>query len=177
MQSLAFFKSVTADKSNLLDRLLKLLAENGIRYCVINGLAAAAYVEPLVSLDFDMVVASYQLGRFESLLASTFIVRRGARQIEITLQGSDLRVNVYTDPRYADFVERAQTRPILGMNLPAATVEDVLKGTIWNAQDPQRSAVLRQRDLVDLNRLVSRYPRLLERVPAALRQRLVTDGA
>jgi len=37
MQALAYWKAVTADRSEFLDRLVALLAESGIRYCVIGG--------------------------------------------------------------------------------------------------------------------------------------------
>jgi hypothetical protein len=49
------------DQSNLLEKLISLLKERGIRYCVIGGQAVNAYVEPLVSLDLDLAVAVNQL--------------------------------------------------------------------------------------------------------------------
>ncbi len=51
MQALAFWKAVTLDQANLLERLIDLLDENEIRYCVIGGQGVNAYIEPLVSLD------------------------------------------------------------------------------------------------------------------------------
>ena len=46
------------DGSGLLERILALLDENRIRYCVIGGQAVNAYAEPLVSLDLDVAVAA-----------------------------------------------------------------------------------------------------------------------
>lgn len=57
MQELAFWKAVIVDESNFLEAVIALLAENQIRYCVIGGQGVNAYVEPLVSLDLDLVVA------------------------------------------------------------------------------------------------------------------------
>lgn len=37
MQALAYWKAVTADRSEFLDRLVAVLRESGIRYCVIGG--------------------------------------------------------------------------------------------------------------------------------------------
>ena len=37
--------------------LLGILSETGSEYCVIGGLAVNAYVDPVVSLDVDIVVA------------------------------------------------------------------------------------------------------------------------
>ena len=176
MQALEFFKIVTADKANLLERLLKLLDDNNIRFCVIGSVAAGAYAEPLVGLDFDIVVTSYQLGRFESLLTNTFRVKRTSRQIEITMPNSDLRVNVLTETRFADFVERAERRALLGMTLPVARAEDVLQSIVWQNQDTARAKWKRQKDLADMMRLLQAYPKLEAQVPAPLLTKLRASG-
>ena len=51
MQALEYWKAVTTDKAGFLDRVIALLAESGVRYCVIGGQAVNAFVEPVVSLD------------------------------------------------------------------------------------------------------------------------------
>ena len=61
MKALSFWKAVTLDKSNLLEEVFALLDEHDVRFCVIGGQAVNAYVEPLVSLDLDLVVAVGQL--------------------------------------------------------------------------------------------------------------------
>ena len=133
MQAFQFFKTITADKANAIERLRQILADNSIRYCLVGGIAASAYIEPFVSLDLDIVIAAYQLGRFESQLASTFIVKRHPCYIEITLAGSDVRFNAQTESRYADFVERASMRQVLGLMWSVAALEDVFQATIWAA--------------------------------------------
>jgi hypothetical protein len=87
--------------------------------------------------------------------------------------GSDLRVQIQTDERYRDFVERAILRPILGVVLPVAAVEDVLQGKIWAALSPERRGSKRQKDLADIARLLESYPQLVERVPEEIRKQLV----
>jgi hypothetical protein len=49
MRARDFWRTVTVDRSEFLDRLLATLAEHRVRYCVIGGQAVNAYVEPLVS--------------------------------------------------------------------------------------------------------------------------------
>jgi hypothetical protein len=49
-----FWKTVVADRTDFLDRLIALFAEHGVRYCLVGGPAVNAYVEPLVSLDLDI---------------------------------------------------------------------------------------------------------------------------
>jgi hypothetical protein len=66
MKALSFWKAVTMDKANLLDEVQALLEEHSIRFCVIGGQAVDAYVEPLVSLDLDLVVAVDQVDRIRN---------------------------------------------------------------------------------------------------------------
>ena len=80
-----------ADTTGFLDRLIALLAQHRVQYCLIDQQAVNAYVEPLVSLSQP---------------------------------GSDLRVQIQTDPRYASFVERAAIRDVLGIPLPVAALEE-----------------------------------------------------
>ena len=60
-----FLNSVARGKSDLLQQLLGILAETGSRYCVIGGLAVNAYVEPVVSLDIDIVIAVHDIENVE----------------------------------------------------------------------------------------------------------------
>lgn len=176
MQAYAFFKTVTGDRDNLLERLLKLLDQNNIQFCVIGSAAVSAYAEPLIGLDFDIVITNYQLGRFESLLVNTFRVKRTPRQIEITMPNSALRVNVFTETRYADFVERAEMRNVFGAELPVARPDDVLRGTLWASEDAARAGWKRSKDLLDVARLVQTNPKLRARVPPAVLSKLQAMG-
>ena len=172
MQALTFWKTVTMDTENLLERLLALLVEHGIAYCVIGGQGVNAYVDPLVSLDLDLAISVGQLATAEALLAQHFTVRRFPHSLNISVPGSDVRVQIQTDPRYGAFAERATEREVLGLWLPVAAVEDVLQGKIWAALDGERRPSKRQKDLADIARLVEAYPNLISQVPAEIRQRL-----
>jgi hypothetical protein len=173
MQALPFWKAVTMDESDLLERLLDLLREHGIRYCVVGGQAVNAYVEPLVSLDLDLALAAGEVERLERLLAPPFHVERFPHSLNVSLPGSDLRVQVQLDRRYQEFPGRAAEREVLGRRVPVARLEDVLQGKVWAASDPTRRPSKRQKDLADLARLLEAYPHLRERVPADLLARLV----
>ncbi len=161
------------DQSDFLESLIGLLKEHGIRFCVIGDHAVNAYVEPVVTLDLDIVVAVDQLDRVEALLASRFQVKRFAHSINVSAPGSDLRVQIQIDPRYAPFVERATEREVLGMILPVASLEDALQGKIWAVQDVSRRASKRQKDLADIARLLEAYPELRDRVPEEIRRQLL----
>jgi hypothetical protein len=168
-----FWKTVVADRSDFLDRLLALLSEAEIRYCLIGGQAVNAYTEPVVSLDLDLVVAVEDLPRVEVLLREAFSVERFPHSLNISDPGSDLRVQIQTDPRYPPFVARASVRDVLGLQLPVASLEDLLQGKVWAASDDTRRPSKRQKDLADIARLLESYPQLRERVPASILARLM----
>ncbi|MCX6048930.1 MAG: hypothetical protein NT075_27835 [Chloroflexi bacterium] len=128
MQALTFWKTITMDHSNLLEQLITLLAEHQIRFCTIGGQAVNAYVDPVVSLDLDLVIAIEQIEEAEELLKTKFDLKRFPHSLNISLKNSDLRVQIQTDPRYFAFVERAAIQEVLGLPLPVASVEDVLRG-------------------------------------------------
>lgn len=175
-QALTYWKTITRDQSNLLETLISLLKEQGIRYCVIDGQAVNAYVEPLVSLDLDLAVAVDQMEKVTALLESHFDVRRFPHRLNVGMPGSDLRVQIQTDARYGPFVERASTRTVLGMTLPVANLEDVLRGKIWAVMDPERRGSKRQKDLADIARILEKYPDLRTQVPQEIRARLHTSA-
>lgn len=173
MQVLQFWKTVTMDHSNLLENLIALLRDRDIQFCVIGGQAVNAYVEPLVSLDLDLVVAVHQIERVESLLEKQFTVKRFPHSLNISMPGSDVRVQVHTDARYASFLERASTRTVLGMELPVANVEDILQGKVWAVSDTERRGSKRQKDLADIARILESYPNLRSKVPQEILSRLM----
>lgn len=131
-----------------------------------------AYVEPLVSLDLAVVVASEQIPALQAALSS-FEVRTFPHGIDVSARGSDLRVQIQTDPRYAAFVARASPREVLGVTLRVACVEDVLQGKVWAASDETRRPSKRQKDLADIARLLDAHPDLRASVPQDLLDRLL----
>lgn len=161
------------DQSNLLEQFLNLLAEYQIQFCAIGGQAVNAYVDPVVSLDLDLVIALEQLEQVEVLLSTHFEVKRFPHSLNISLKDSDLRIQIQTDARYFAFVHRASIQEVLGVSLPVASIEDVLQGKIWAFQDPARRASKRQKDLADITRLLEAYPDLRSQVPDDILARLL----
>jgi nucleotidyltransferase AbiEii toxin of type IV toxin-antitoxin system len=173
MQALEYWKTVTADRVDFLDRVVAALSASGAQFCVVGGQAVNAYVEPVVSLDLDIAVATADLAPLEASLRGQFRVERFAHSVNVSAAGSDLRVQLQTDDRYSAFVERAALRTVLGLTLPVASVEDVLQGKVWAVQDPKRRPSKRQKDLADISRLLEAYPDLRDRVPAEVLARLL----
>lgn len=173
MQAVEFWKAVTVDRSNLLERFVELLRAHDVRFCLVGGLAVNAYVEPVVSLDLDVVIAGDQLEQVRALVVKTFSVERFPHSLNVAIPDSDLRIQIQLDPRYAAFVDRAVSRDVLGLQFLVAAVEDVLQGKIWAAEDSTRRRSKRQKDLADIARLLEQYPHLRSSVPTAILDKLV----
>ena len=173
MQAATFWRTVTMDHADLLERTLEILAEAGAHYCVIGGQAVNAYAEPVVSLDLDLALAPGELERIGTLFEPPIRIERFEHSVNLSAPGSDLRIQLQTDPRYQEFPARAELRDILGHRLPVAKLEDVVRGKVWAASDPTRRASKRQKDLADIARLLEEYPELRELVPQSLLERLI----
>lgn len=173
MQAAAFWRTVTMDNSDLLERSLQILEEAGARYCVIDGQAVNAYAEPVVSLDLDLALAPGEIERLGALFGPPIRVERFEHSVNLSAPDSDLRIQFQVDPRYEDFPARAEVRDVLGHRLPVASLEDVLRGKVWAASDSSRRASKRQKDLADISRLLEGHPELRELVPQSILQRLI----
>jgi hypothetical protein len=156
----------------LLESLIRLLDEHKAKYCVIGGQAVNAYAEPLVSLDLDLVIAARDLEQLTPILSAQFVVEEFPHSLNVSTPGSQVRVQIQTDPKYLDFPNRAERREVLGLELSVASLGDLLQGKIWAASDPTRGATARQKDILDTARLIEKYPHLRPRVPADLLKRI-----
>jgi len=173
MQAATFWRTVTMDHADLLERALQILAEAGAHYCVIGGQAVNAYAEPVVSLDLDLALAPGEVERLGALFGPPIRMERFEHSVNLSAPDSDLRIQFQVDPRYQEFPARAEMREILGHRLPVARLEDVMRGKVWAASDPKQRASKRQKDLADIARLLEKRPELRQLVPEAIQQRLI----
>lgn len=173
MRAEAFWRVVVADHTDFLSRVIELLTKHGIRYCLLGGQGVNAYVDPVVSLDLDVVIAVEQLPELERLLTEEFTVERFPHSINVSARGSDLRLQLQTDPRYEAFLASATVRDVLGIRLPVAGLEDILQGKVWAVLDSSRRPSKRQKDLADIARLIEAYPHMRQKIPDEVLARLV----
>lgn len=168
-----FINRVAHDKSDIIQVFLDILSKTGSRYCLIGGLAVNAYVEPVVSLDMDIVAA---VENVEAICREArglgFKVEEFEHSVNITSASSDLRIQLQSDPRYQKFVSNAEDRDVLGYRMKVARVEDVLEGKVWAYMDKQRRRSKRQKDLADILRIVEKFPQLEATLPENVREEL-----
>jgi hypothetical protein len=168
-----FQKLVTEDKSDFLDRFLALLRDKNIEYCVVDGLAANAYSEPLVTLDCDVVVVASRLAELEEAARNICRVEQFEHSLNLSDKRSGVRIQIQTDPRYQSFISRSTKREVLERMLPVATIDDLLQGNIWAFQDATRRSSKHQKDLVDIARLIEVHPALAAKVPEDIKKKLL----
>jgi hypothetical protein len=168
-----FYRTVTMDHTDLMSAVLRLLEAAHVPYCVIGGQAVNAYAEPLVSLDLDLVIATERIDDVLAMMPAEVRIERCAHSVHVSQPGSELRIQFQLDPRYAAFLPRASVRQVLGTAMRVADVDDVLTGKIWAAEDVERRASKRQKDLADIARLIETHPELRHRVPRPLLDRLL----
>ncbi len=168
-----FINSVANGKLDIIQMILDILAETGSKYCLIGGLAVNAYVEPVVSLDLDIVAAVEDIETIsEAARGRDFRVENFEHSVNITSKASDLRIQLQTDPRYQGFITDAETRDVLGYKMKVAKLRDVLQGKVWAYMDKERRKSKRQKDLADILRITEAYPDLEEALPQSLRDEL-----
>jgi len=168
-----FLNSVANGQSDIVQLILDILAETGSRYCVIGGLAVNAYVDPVVSLDIDIVIAVADMGSASIAAKGRGLkVEQFEHSVNMSDPRSDLRIQVQTDPRYQDFILRAELRDVLGYRMRVANLEDVLQGKVWAYMDQTRRKSKRQKDLADILRIIESYPQLGTKLPPSLQEEL-----
>jgi hypothetical protein len=126
---------------------------------LIGGLAVNCYVEPVYTLDADIVVVAANLSELAGKLAA-----QGFK--------SELRIQFTTDERYQAFLGRSMEATVLGIRVRIACREDVTQGKLWAYSDPRRRLSQRKKDELDLIRLAEAYPELKAAYPPELREQL-----
>ena len=167
-----FLNGVANSKFDIVQELLDIISKSDVDYCLIGGLAVNAYVEPVVSLDLDLVVASSDIQKLLEAAAEHFQFKEFPHSINLSCTESDLRIQLQTDQRYQDFISRAEKKLVLGYEMRVASVEDVLSGKIWAYMDEERRKSKRQKDLADIFRIIEAFPDLESNLPDEIKSRI-----
>jgi hypothetical protein len=141
--------------------------------CLIGGLAVNWYVEPVYTLDADIVVAASRLKQLSAHLCEKgFTGEEHPHSVNVVAPESDLRIQFTTDERYQGFLARSTEAEILGVHVRVACLEDVTPGKLWAYSDPQPPLRKRKKDELDLIRLAESHPELKSLYPRELQEQL-----
>ena len=128
-------------------------------YCLIGGLAVNCYVEPVYTLDADLVLVAANLPACASALeAQGYCMESHLHFLNAQAPGSELRIQFSTDQRYQTFLSRAIDAIVLGISVKIACLEDVAQGKLWAYSDLSRRLTKRKKDELDLLRIAEAYP-------------------
>ncbi|MDY6844186.1 MAG: hypothetical protein SVW57_08880 [Thermodesulfobacteriota bacterium] len=100
MKGKEFINSIANGKLDVIQIILDILTGTGTRYCLIGGLTVNAYVEPVVSLDLDIVAAVNDVAVISKAAEKRgFKVESFEHSVNLTIKASDLHIQLHTDPR------------------------------------------------------------------------------
>ena len=142
-------------------------------WCLIDGLAVNCYVEPVYTTDVDLVVVTANLEQIATELETAgFRVKKFEHSMNAQRPESKLNAQFTTDPRYQEFLASTTEREVLGVPVPVATLEKIVRGKVWAWQDDQRRSTKRKKDELDLMRIAEAYPELRALIPAEILKQL-----
>lgn len=166
MTAKEFFSHITGEPDDL-KLATEALRSTGQPFCLIGGLAVNHYVEPVVTLDADFAITAGAAVE-EALHARGFEVESHAHSVNARLSGSQLRIQITINSRYADFPKRAVIGELFGVTLPIAILDDLVQGKLWAVQAPERRASKKAKDKADLIRICESHPRIIARIPPGI---------
>jgi len=153
-------------------RLIKACESFGL-YCLISDVAVNCYVEPVYTLDADVVVIARSLPKVSAYLQEQgFKTEVHPHSVNVLAPGSKLRIQFTTDERYQAFLARSVEAKVLGVRVKIASLEDVTQGKLWTFSDPRRRLSKRKKDELDLIRLAEAHPDLKSAYPGELREQI-----
>ena len=165
-----FMNIICNGQEDLLQKFLDLLTKMKIDYCIIGGLAVNAYVEPVVSMDLDVVVVTKAIDSLKKESENIFKIEEFPHSLNLSSPKTDLRIQLQTDPRYQSFISRSSIKEVMGYKMNVATIEDVLQGKVWAYSDRERRKSKRQKDLADIFRLIEAFPQQKDLLPESIKK-------
>lgn len=175
MTAKEFFDWQTRGGANDVMKLIDALERHDIPWCAIGGVAVNHWAdEPMVTQDFDLVVASESTEKtVELIVAMGFKADR--HEWSINLQGpSAVSIQLSTEEDYSDYPSRAVAADVHGILLRVASLQDTLTGKLRAYMDPNRRPSKRLKDLTDIARLLESHPELQQDVPKEIITKLET---
>jgi len=93
----------------------------------------------------------------------------------ISKPDSQLKIQIIKDERYLDFPSRAQKRHVLGLEMPVASLDDIVRAKIWAYQDPDRKLEKKEKDRLDLIRIALSHTKYTKALPENIRTEVTKE--
>jgi len=164
-----FYDWQTAGGGGDVLRLVEVLERLEVPWCMIGGLAVNHWSqESLATADVDVVIAHERVEQaVKALEAAGFHATRF--EWSINLKGSSkVSVQISTEDFYQEFPSRGVSADVHGILMRVASLKDTLAGKIAAWSDTKRRPSKRQKDLLDIMRLVEPHPELKHDLPPEL---------
>ena len=169
-----FYDWQTAGGGGDVLRLVELLERLESPWCMVDGIAVNHWsAEPLANAE---VVIAHE--RVEEAVAALVQAGFEAKHFEwsINLNGSSkVSVQISTDELYREFPARSIAADVHGILMRVASLKDTLTGKIAAWRDHARRPSKRQKDLLDIMRLVEAHPELREDLPPELAAQIPSE--
>jgi len=173
MTASEIFESVTGSGSSDFAALVGILDRRG-NWCLIGGLAVNCYVEPIYTLDADVVVIASELPAIrDELIGAGFSVEEFPHSVNAQMAKSDLRIQLTLDARYQSFLSDTKIHEVLGQQVPVASLTNVVQGKVWAWSDTERRLSKRKKDELDLIRILETYPETRDLMPTEITRQVV----
>src|ERR1017187_3863939 len=168
-----FYDWQTAGGGGDVSLLVETLERHEIPWCMIGGLAVNHWArEPMATADVDVVIAAERIEEaVKALRAAGFTAKKFKWSVNPKGR-SQVSVQISTEAVYHEFPARSVPADIHGILMRVASLPDTLRGKILAWQDPERRASKRQKDLLDIMRLVEAHPKLRKLLPADLAKKI-----
>lgn len=138
-------------------------------WCLIGGLAINCYVEPVYTVDADIVVVAKKLDLIRDELGrAEFRTSEFPHSLNASRGSGKLNIQFTTDPRYQEFLDSASVCEVLGVRAHVATLENLVRGKVWEWSDRERRFSKRKNDELDLVRVAEAHPNLRHLIPAEI---------
>jgi len=168
-----FYDWQTAGGGGDVSLLVATLEQREIAWCMIGGLAVNHWAEePMATADVDLVIALEQVETAVAALRTAGFTSKKFKW-SVNLKGhSKVSVQISTEAVYRDFPARSVPADIHGILMRVACLPDTLQGKILAYRDATRRPSKRQKDLMDIMRLVEAHPKLAKLLPADVAKKI-----
>jgi len=173
MTQKAFYDWQTAGGGGDVQCLIMVLERMDVPWCVIGGLAVNHWAEePVVTADVDIVIALEHVDQaVAALVAEGFKAERFPWSVNLT-GSSKVSIQISTEALYRVFPAQAVAADVWGILMRVASCEDTLRGKLAVYADPARRPSKRQKDLLDIMRLLESHPALDALLPDPVREKI-----